>query len=184
MSNRSKVKQARLSVEQVPVFQLQPSPENTKLYRPPSRDDPSIIELANDIKVNGVREPLIISADSYIISGHRRHCAAMVAHLGRVPCRRRLDIVRGHKEQASDGYIQELRRHNLQRVKTADEVLRETVVDVNPDVAYEALTSYRKRKAKVKAKTIDLGEFRRPVGKSLTSCRNFCRWMCVRSIIS
>src|SRR5438034_11264508 len=64
-----KVKQARLSVEQVSVFQLQPSPENTKLYRPPSGDDPAIIELANDIKANGVREPLIISADSYIISG-------------------------------------------------------------------------------------------------------------------
>jgi hypothetical protein len=155
-----KVKHARLSVEQVSVFQLNPSPENTKLYRPPSRDDPAIIELANDIKANGVRQPLVISADWYIISGHSRRYAAIVAGLREVPCIRRLDIVRGDKAQASDGYIQELRRHNLQRVKTSDEVLRETLVDVNPDVAYEALTSYRKRKAKVKAKTIDLGEIR------------------------
>src|SRR5207245_1085101 len=107
----------------------QPSPENTKLYRPPSKDDPSIIELAEDIKANGIRDPLIISADYYILSGHRRYCAAMVDGLREVPCRRRLDIVRGDKQQASEGYIQELRRHNLQRVKTADEVLRETVVD-------------------------------------------------------
>src|SRR5262245_26704510 len=99
-----KVKHVRLSVEQISVYKLDPSPENTKLYRPPSEDDPAIIELANDIKANGVREPLIISADSYIISGHRRHCAAMVAGLSVVPCRRRLDIVRGDDDEASAEY--------------------------------------------------------------------------------
>jgi Predicted transcriptional regulators len=141
---------------------IDPSPENAKLYRPPSPDDPDIVKLADDIKQNGVKEPLVISADNYIMSGHRRHCAAMVAGLTKVPCIRN-NITRGDGEQPEnpDEYIRIMRSYNRQRVKSSDELMREAVLDTDPEEAYQTVTTHRRKKAKVKAKTIELGDYRR-----------------------
>ena len=56
------------------VSSLKPSPENTQLYRPVD-DDPDIGKLADSIKKHGLCEPLIITMDKFIVSGHRRHAA-------------------------------------------------------------------------------------------------------------
>src|SRR5260370_25578240 len=95
MSAKSKVAHEQLLIR---IGAIDPAPENAKLYRLPSPDDPDIVKLADDIKQNGVKEPLVISADNYIMSGHRRHCAAMVAGLTKVPCIRN-NITRGDGEQ-------------------------------------------------------------------------------------
>jgi ParB-like chromosome segregation protein Spo0J len=42
-------------------------------------DDSAIDELAKSIKEHGLNEPILISQDNYIISGHRRRIAAMIA---------------------------------------------------------------------------------------------------------
>ena len=47
------------------------SPENDLLYKPVDPKDPATIVLAKSVKQYGILEPLIISSDSYIISGHR-----------------------------------------------------------------------------------------------------------------
>jgi hypothetical protein len=141
----------------VPIYQITPSPENQQLYRPVTPDDEATIELAESIRERGILEPIVVSADNYIISGHRRHCAARIAGLENIPCRMS-DVRRGHGEKASDEFLKLLREHNRQRVKSRDELLREAVVDIDPKKAHRALTAYRKRKAKVRVETIEIRE--------------------------
>ena len=73
---------------QIPTGNVRPSPENDQIYRPVDSSDPQIVALADSIRNDprGIREPLIVSTDGYIVSGHRRHCAAMVVGLAMVPC--------------------------------------------------------------------------------------------------
>ena len=59
----------------LPIWRLRPAPENEQLYRPVSPGDPDVRALAESIRQHGVKEPLVISLDHYIISGHRR-CVA------------------------------------------------------------------------------------------------------------
>ena len=51
------------------------------MYHRIDPSDPEIIELAKSIEKYGIKQPLVISRDRYILSGHRRHCAAGLAGL-------------------------------------------------------------------------------------------------------
>jgi ParB-like chromosome segregation protein Spo0J len=62
-----------------PVDSIRPSPANDKLYRPVSPDDPEIVALARSIQAHGLLQPLIITQDDFILSGHRRHMACRLA---------------------------------------------------------------------------------------------------------
>jgi ParB-like nuclease family protein len=150
--------QAEEELIDVSIYDIKPSPENSKLYRPPSEDDTDIVELSESLKKDGFFERIVISADNYIISGHRRHAAADLAGLRTVPCRRMVNIKRGDGEKASDEFVKLLREHNRQRVKTNDELMHEAIIDTNPEDAYRELTMARKRKSKIKAETFEIRE--------------------------
>jgi len=62
-----------------PLDSIFPAPENDAVYSAISWSDPLMHELARSIKEHGVKEPILISKDGYIISGHRRQIAAMIA---------------------------------------------------------------------------------------------------------
>jgi ParB-like chromosome segregation protein Spo0J len=62
-----------------PLAKISPAPENDDIYRPIALDSPEIADLARSIEEHGVQEPLLISTDGYIISGHRRRIAASLA---------------------------------------------------------------------------------------------------------
>ena len=79
------------------LSEIYPSPENDKLYRPIRRDDPAVIALSQSIAERGLLDALIVTQDGYIVSGHRRHTAAIMAGLTEVPCRQ-LSIVRKDQE--------------------------------------------------------------------------------------
>ena len=138
------------------IWKIDPSPENSKLYRPVTPDDDETLELADSIKKDGILEPLIVSDDLYIISGHRRHTAAPLAGLTKVPCRIRRDVTRGDGPTANPKFLELLRECNRQRVKSRDELMRETVIDVDPETAYRALIKHRRKKAKLKIETIQV----------------------------
>jgi ParB-like chromosome segregation protein Spo0J len=121
------------------------SPENNQLYRPVTLDDPSIQSLAASIEQCGVLEPLIITADSYIVSCHRRFAAAALAGLATLPCR----TINIRREDDIDAFVKLLREHNRQRDKTRSEKFRELLVDANADEAHEALIEYRRAAAAV-----------------------------------
>jgi ParB-like chromosome segregation protein Spo0J len=58
------------------VGSLKPSPENTRIYRL-IPDDPDIDRLAEASKKNRC-DPLIVTADNFIVSGHRRRMALLL----------------------------------------------------------------------------------------------------------
>ncbi len=41
-------------------------------------DDPQTIALADSIREFGVKEPIVVTRDGFILSGHRRYAAAML----------------------------------------------------------------------------------------------------------
>ena len=52
-----------------------PSPENGRLYNPVDQGDGELAKLAASIKQVGLHEPLVVTADNFIVSGHRRYAA-------------------------------------------------------------------------------------------------------------
>jgi hypothetical protein len=140
----------------VPLLHIQPSPENDELYRPVDSADPEIAELANSIRQHGLLEPLILTADNFIVSGHRRFVACKLAGLRLVPCRR----LAVRREDNLDKFVLLLREHNRQRDKTQAEKLREEVVNIDPESAYEDLLEHRAQQAWVETKPIDVGGYR------------------------
>jgi hypothetical protein len=138
-------KKTRNAVYRVRIDSIRPSPENNKLYRPVVASDPDIIKLTESISEFGLQEPVIVTLDNYILSGHRRHVAAKLAgfvniKIIREPIRRDDDI---------DLFVELLREHNRQRVKNFSEKLREAIVSANPEEAYVALNQHRKEAARI-----------------------------------
>ena len=107
-----------------PLAEIRPSPENDRIYRPVDASDPEIIALAQSILQHGIREPLVLTLDDFILSGHRRYAAAKLARRETVPCRvepfRRADDV--------DRFVLLLREYNRQRDKTIAEKFREELL--------------------------------------------------------
>jgi len=118
---------------------IQPSPENDRLYCPVDDSDPQIIRLAESLLDCGIQEPLLVTSDRWIISGHRRYAAARLAGLACVPCR----IAPIYKDSDHDTFMTLLRECNRQRVKTFDEKLREQVLSTSPHDAYRSLVEHR-----------------------------------------
>ncbi len=139
-------------IEQVETYLINASPENNLIYRPINPDDPEIVALAKSIRQHGILEPLVISADNYIVSGHRRFAAAERADLDFVPCRR-LTIRRSDDIAA---WVRLLREHNRQRDKTNAEKLREEMVTVNPENEHASLIEYRRAEAALDVTAIEI----------------------------
>ena len=140
------------------LWLIKPSPENDKLYRPVNPDDPEIRELAASIRKHGILQPIVITLDGYILSGHRRYAAAKLAGLRQIPCT--LEQICRNDEL----FVPLLREHNRQREKTDSERLREEIVSADPEEAYRALQLHREETARVDTECISLrGEKKRAV---------------------
>jgi hypothetical protein len=148
-SSRKKPRRLAQSEITLPLSEVRPSPENDEIYDPINPADPAFRNLVASISTGGIREPIIVTWDGWIVSGHRRHAAATAAGLAVIPCRR-LPI---HRADDPDGFVKLLAEHNLQRVKTRDEQKREAIVFVDKAEAYAHLKEYRRRET-------DHGQFR------------------------
>jgi hypothetical protein len=107
---------------------LKPAPENDDVYQPIACDDPEILELARSIKKHGIQEPLLISRDGFIISGHRRRIAAAIAGRELVP-------VRVHPVSRTENRAEFLRllvEMNSQRIKSTSVLLHESLIKIDP----------------------------------------------------
>lgn len=149
-------KLGHVPIQMRPLWLIFPSSDNDKLYRPVSNDDPEIVALAESIRTKGLLDPLVITTDDFILSGHRRHAAARLAGLEEVP-------VRVYPISVNDpGFLPLLREFNRQRVKTLDEVTREEVVSANPEEAHRILLEHRRKRSLVRPSTIEIeGTLRR-----------------------
>jgi hypothetical protein len=145
-----KVRLARLSIDAI-----RPAPENALIYRPVAPDDPDIRELARSIGRYGLKQPITVTRDGYIISGHRRHAACRLLGMQYVPCY--VEPI-SHRDPRFEIMLCE---HNRQRVKTFDEVVREQVIITNPAEAYRSLIEHRRAGSAVNGEFIRLGEVKR-----------------------
>lgn len=147
-------------IRELSVHEIRPSPENNDLYQPTDSSDPEMKKLAESIRERGVLEPLVVTKDHFILSGHRRFAASQLACASTVPCRV-LDIYREVEDEngcvtVSDDFVTMLREYNRQRVKSFDEQLRESVVSATPEEIYQRLIEHRKKKAGVHVNTIEI----------------------------
>ena len=121
------------------VPSLKPSPENLMLYDPINPNDPEIIKLAKSIRKNGC-DPLSVTSDGFIVSGHRRHAALMLNGQSFVSCR---VLVERRDSMTTDEYVALLRAWNHQRHKSVAEQVREELVDIDPEAAHRRLRELR-----------------------------------------
>jgi hypothetical protein len=148
-------RQVRPKPGQVRVFKIWnifPSPENDKLYKPVDKSDPDFVALVDSVVAIGIKEPLVVTRDGYILSGHRRHAAAKEAGLDNLPCR--VENISHCNDPGQ--FIILLREYNRQRVKSLDEQLREEVVSASPEAAYESLIEHRRRSAEMQVDTFEI----------------------------
>lgn len=138
-----------------PVSQIRPSPENELIYHRLDRQDPDQIALAQSIRIHGLKEPIVITEDNYILSGHRRHLAHQMIGKKTILCRVE-PIRRGDPE-----FLPLLPEFNRQRVKSIDEVAREAAMNVDPEDAHRMLVEHRKKKSQLQiADTVAMGSRR------------------------
>src|SRR5262249_15321196 len=74
-------------IHRLPLASIHPASLNDQVYRPVNPDDPEIRKLADDIRRDGLLEPIVVTRDHVILSGHRRRVACRLAGLTAVPCR-------------------------------------------------------------------------------------------------
>lgn len=124
------------------MSEIYPSLENEEIYGPSSDNDPEVLRLAQTIKEHGIKDPLWITEDGYIISGHRRRVAAMLAGLKEVPVK--VDSISRTLNP------EELKRRlvalNSQRHKSVSVQLRETLATLDPKNAHQQIVNQRLEK--------------------------------------
>lgn len=117
-----------------------PSPENDEIYGAIDNQEHEQIKLAIDIAEHGIREPLTVSIDGYIVSGHRRYAAARRARLKKIPIRK-LDVARF--DHSPTEWKQLLASYNKQRVKSSAIRIKESMLSIDPEIAYQELIEAR-----------------------------------------
>jgi len=144
-------------VRKVPIESITPSEINDDVYRPPAPDDPDIVAMADTMRQHGVLQALTITRDGFILSGHRRHCAATVAGLREVP------VIVEDITSDDPSFSRLLVMHNQQRQKSVAELLAEQVVQRSGEDAHRDLVQHRiarSRKATATAITMRVAKRR------------------------
>lgn len=101
------------------IAQIFPNEKNRSIYDNPDQDE--LQELAEGIKRHGLKEPIVVTKDGKIISGHRRYYAAIKAGLSDVP-------IRYEHPQDDNHELELLVEYNRQRRKKPTEIYREAQV--------------------------------------------------------
>jgi hypothetical protein len=134
----SKPKKTDLS--HFPVERIKTARENDYIYSRFGIANADDASLAVSIRDVGVQEPLLISSDDVLLSGHRRLAASKYLGLATVPVRVSEVMFESLDKQAR---LELLRLHNQQREKSPGERIKERLVDIQPEVAYSKLLVQR-----------------------------------------
>jgi len=113
---------------------IRPTDENWTVYRKPDLTDPVFQELVESVRENGVTEPIEVSLDRYIISGHRRWFAAVNAGRDLIPCIVN-DAVVMEQMTSTERVTLLVERNRGIRVKTGAEHYLEAAAQVDPEAA-------------------------------------------------
>jgi protein gp37 len=98
------------------VSALRPHPKNQAIYGDKADDG-----LIASVRAHGVMDPLVVTRDGLIVSGHRRWHAARRVGLEQVP------VIEFWSDDENE-ILRALLEHNRQRVKTEEQTVREYMV--------------------------------------------------------
>ena len=131
----------------MPIGSITPSPENDQVYGEILHDE-AMEALIDSIRRKGLDEPILLTEDRFILSGHRRYYAVGCLGWKEVPVR----VKAGIRRQGNDQYHRDLADYNPQRVKTVGSLLREAMLR-NNDAAdtYAAIEERREASLRVDA---------------------------------
>jgi hypothetical protein len=121
---------------------IKPAPENDNIYGVICPHDPEVVELTKSIKAHGLQEPILISTDGFIISGHRRRVACERAGLLHVEVR----IHPISRKANKDEFVKLLVEMNSQRIKSTSVLIKETLVKLDPKTSYQQIVNDRKKR--------------------------------------
>ena len=127
-----------------PINQIKQAPENESIYdnfAVANADDRQLIESIND---HGIQEPLVITADWVLLSGHRRLASCLYLGLSTVPVRILDEVIFADLDKQQRVTL--LRLYNQQREKSASEKIREAMVSIDAKVAHVTLREYNQRR--------------------------------------
>jgi hypothetical protein len=140
---------------ELPITDIRPAVLNDVVYGVTNPKDPALDELARSMAGVGQQEPVVLTLDNFLLSGHRR--LAVAKRLGWKTLK-----ARRHPIYSTDPEFEKLLvTYNSQRDKSPDVRIREQLVLTDPEKAYQKLLSERAEKARVKAETLTLGAKRR-----------------------
>ena len=138
-ANHGKPKKRHLS--HFPIASIKTAKENDSLYDAFGIANQDDYELALSIQQRGIQEPLTLTKDCYLLSGHRRLAAAKYIGLTSVPVRfdELTFCTLSHTER-----LETLRLYNRQRDKSPSERIREKLLDIDPVEAHSRLLQHRR----------------------------------------
>lgn len=151
----------RYRVQEVPIDSIDPSPENDDLYGAIEHDE-QIDILIESIRERGLEEPIVITRDNFILSGHRRYYACKRLGWTHIPVSRRQV-----RRLANPEFHRELATFNTHRIKGVGSLLRESLLRQNTgEDLYRAIVEHRDAATKVDAEflTVDGDKDIEPVG--------------------
>lgn len=135
----------RYQVTYLPISKIMPSPENDEVYGA-IEDDEQMDALVQSIQDRGLEEPLILTADYYILSGHRRYYALQQLGEDVVPVRIKSDIIR----EDTDDFHHQLIDFNPQRIKRAGSLLKEALLrNASGEDTYQTIQEFRRASEEV-----------------------------------
>lgn len=143
------------------VFQvkwIKTARENDLIYDRFGIDNADDAKLCTSIQERGIQEPLAITNDYVLLSGHRRLAAARCLGLSTVPVRK-VDVF--FDALPKQERLELLRMHNQQREKSPGERIREKLVEIAPEMAHIQLLKRRMQATKVKSPgniNVELGD--------------------------
>jgi hypothetical protein len=127
-------------LSQFPVAEIKVATENDLLYERFASANDDDQRLIQSVLEHGILEPLVISADRILLSGHRRLASAKRIGLTFVPVRIN-PVIFG--ALSGNEKLTILQLYNNQREKTFEESVRERLVNINSKEAHGNLTRQR-----------------------------------------
>lgn len=136
----------------VEVADIKPAKVNDMVYGVINPQDPSLDELARAMSgPDGQLEPVVLTLDNVLLSGHRRRAVALRLGWKTLNARR-------HPISSTDSQFEKLLViYNAQRDKSPDMRIREQLVLTDPECAYQAMVSQRQESSRIRAETLTLG---------------------------
>jgi hypothetical protein len=145
----------------LPITEIAVKHDNGLIYGDFGLANADDLELAKSINENGVLEPLVISSDRVLLSGHRRLAAAKSLELDEVPVRM-IEII--YEDLKPAARLKLLQRFNQQREKTVGERIKEKLLTIDPDKAHRELKARKEKILRgegVPEANVDMGQVKK-----------------------